>query len=117
MTRQRSLVVVPVTVITRLTRDGLSAALSLGDEVLAATVVHESADAEALRRDWELWQPGMPLLEIPEDHRRRGCDPTALVGPTHLRSRPDHDGLGPVKRASRSRQRPAFTRMEGVRGP
>lgn len=72
VTRQRSLVVVPVTAITRLTRDGLSAALSLGDEVFAVTVVHDPADAEALRRDWELWQPGVPLLEIPEDHRRLG---------------------------------------------
>ncbi|MFI6153322.1 APC family permease [Kitasatospora sp. NPDC051170] len=72
VTRQRSLVVVPVTAITRLTRDGLSAALSLGDEVLAVTVVHESAQAEALRRDWELWQPGVPLVEIPDGHRRLG---------------------------------------------
>ncbi|RKT09362.1 amino acid transporter [Streptomyces sp. 1114.5] len=72
VTRQRSLVVVPVTAITRLTRDGLSAALSLGDEVMAVTVVHEPTAAEALRRDWELWQPGVPLVEIPDDHRRLG---------------------------------------------
>ncbi|MFJ8470608.1 APC family permease [Kitasatospora sp. NPDC094011] len=72
VTRQRSLVIVPVTAITRLTRDGLSAALSLGDEVFAVTVVHDPADAEALRRDWELWQPGVPLLEVPEDRRRLG---------------------------------------------
>ncbi|MFI2607132.1 APC family permease [Kitasatospora sp. NPDC018619] len=72
VTRQRSLVVVPVTAITRLTRDGLSAALSLGDEVLAVTVVHEPAAAEALRRDWELWRPGVPLVELPDGHRRLG---------------------------------------------
>ncbi|MFE6056955.1 APC family permease [Kitasatospora sp. NPDC056446] len=72
VTRQRSLVVVPVTAITRLTRDGLSAALSLGDEVMAVTVVLEPTAAEALRRDWELWQPGVPLVEIPDDHRRLG---------------------------------------------
>ncbi|MFD5431182.1 APC family permease [Kitasatospora sp. NPDC127067] len=72
VTRQRSLVVVPVTAITRLTRDGLSAALSLGDEVMAVTVVHEPAAAEALRRDWELWRPGVPLVEIPDVHRRLG---------------------------------------------
>ncbi|MFF2613431.1 APC family permease [Kitasatospora sp. NPDC058046] len=72
VTRQRSLVVVPVTTITRLTRDGLSAALSLGDEVMAVTVVHEPAAAEALRRDWELWRPGVPLVEIPDVHRRLG---------------------------------------------
>ncbi|MFJ2866360.1 APC family permease [Kitasatospora sp. NPDC087314] len=79
VTRQRSLVVVPVTAITRLTRDGLSAALSLGDEVLAVTVVHEQAEAEALRRDWELWQPGVPLVEIPEDRRRLGQPIAAFV--------------------------------------
>ncbi|MER7750535.1 APC family permease [Kitasatospora sp. NPDC097643] len=79
LTRQRSLVVVPVTAITRLTRDGLSAALSLGDEVLAVTVVHEPAEAEALRRDWELWRPGVPLVEIPEDHRRLGPPIAAFV--------------------------------------
>lgn len=78
MTRQRSLVVVPVMSISRLTREALSAAVSLGDEVLAVTVVHTDPDAEdrqaaeALRRDWELWQPGVPLLEAPDAHRRLG---------------------------------------------
>ncbi|MFJ4669950.1 APC family permease [Kitasatospora purpeofusca] len=72
LTPQRSLVVVPVTAITRLTRDGLSAALSLGDEVMAVTVVHDGAETETLRRDWELWAPGVPLVEIPDGHRRLG---------------------------------------------
>ncbi|GAA3023893.1 hypothetical protein GCM10020229_39030 [Kitasatospora albolonga] len=64
--------------ITRLTRDALSAALSLGDEVLAVTVVHTVPDAEdrqsaeALRRDWELWHPGVPLVEVSDAHRRLG---------------------------------------------
>ncbi|MER6303295.1 APC family permease [Kitasatospora sp. NPDC001539] len=77
--RRRSLVVVPVTAISRLTRDGLSAALSLGDEVMAVTVVHEPAPAEALRRDWELWRPGVPLVEIPDEHRRLGRPIAAFV--------------------------------------
>ncbi|GAA2811750.1 APC family permease [Kitasatospora paracochleata] len=78
VTRQRSLVVVPVHAITRLTRDALSAAVSLGDEVQAVTVVHTHPDAEdrqaaeALRRDWELWRPGVSLIEIPDGHRRLG---------------------------------------------
>ncbi|MFE6751340.1 APC family permease [Kitasatospora purpeofusca] len=72
LTPQRSLVVVPVTAITRLTRDGLSAALSLGDEVMAVTVVHDGGETETLRRDWELWAPGVPLVEIPDGHRRLG---------------------------------------------
>ncbi|MDH6578375.1 APC family permease [Kitasatospora sp. MAP5-34] len=79
VTRQRSLVIVPVSVISRLTRDALSAAVSMGDEVLAVTVVHTAPDAEdrqaaeALRRDWELWQPGVRLIEIPDAHRRVGA--------------------------------------------
>ncbi|MER5865141.1 APC family permease [Kitasatospora sp. NPDC002040] len=79
VTRQPSLVVVPVTAITRLTRDALCAAVSLGDEVLAVTVVpadpdrEDRAAAEALRRDWELWGPGVPLVELPDAHRRLGA--------------------------------------------
>ncbi|WP_354638136.1 APC family permease [Kitasatospora camelliae] len=85
LTQQRSLVVVPVHAITRLTRDALSAALSLGDEVQAVTVVHTAPDvedrlaAEALRRDWELWRPGVPLIEITDSHRRLGQPIAAYV--------------------------------------
>ncbi|GAA2230918.1 MULTISPECIES: APC family permease [Kitasatospora] len=85
VTRQRSLVLVPVTAISRLTRDALTAAVSLGDEVMAVTVVHTSPDAEdrqaaeALRRDWELWEPGVPLVEVPDAHRRLGAPLAAYV--------------------------------------
>jgi hypothetical protein len=85
LTPQRSLVVVPVTSITKLTRDALSAALSLGDEVMAVTIVHTAPDsedrqaAEALRRDWELWQPGVPLVQVPDGHRRVGAPIAAFV--------------------------------------
>ncbi|WP_329564899.1 APC family permease [Kitasatospora sp. NBC_01266] len=78
LTPQRSLVVVPVHSLTRMTREALSAALSLGDEVLAVTVVPTEPDvedqqtAEALRRDWELWQPGVPLVQVKDAHRRLG---------------------------------------------
>ncbi|SEK76733.1 APC family permease [Streptacidiphilus jiangxiensis] len=72
---RHSLVVVPVGALSRLTREALSAAVSLGDEVVAVTVVPGEADAEertaaeALRRDWELWRPGVPLVEIPSARR------------------------------------------------
>ncbi|GLW74768.1 putative amino acid permease [Kitasatospora phosalacinea] len=78
LTPQHSLVIVPVHAITRLTREALSTALSLGDEVQAVTVVHIAPDpedraaAEALRRDWELWRPGVELVEITDGHRRLG---------------------------------------------
>jgi hypothetical protein len=57
---RQSLVVVPVGGISRLTQEGISAALSLGDEVIAVTVSYADPDDEqidaALREQWqELW--------------------------------------------------------------
>jgi amino acid transporter len=63
-----SLVVVPVGSMSRLTAAGISAALSLGDEVLAVTVCYADADdAEAdvhFREQWEAWHPGVELLTL-----------------------------------------------------
>ncbi|MGW5350841.1 APC family permease [Streptomyces sp. NPDC004031] len=79
--RERSLVVVPVATLSRLTSEALSAAGALGDDVRAVTVTHPE-DAErtaALRRDWELWAPGVPLVELPSPHRDLGRPVTAYV--------------------------------------
>ncbi|MCK7627163.1 APC family permease [Streptomyces sp. RS10V-4] len=74
--RTRSLVVVPVSHLSRLTGEALGAAVSLGDEVIAVTVTHDAPEdrsaAEALRRDWELWNPGVDLLELPSATRSLG---------------------------------------------
>ncbi|MFG2207460.1 APC family permease [Streptomyces sp. NPDC048638] len=72
----RSLVVVPVSHLSLLTAEALNAAVSLGDEVVAVTVTHGDPEdrpaAEALRRDWELWNPGVELLELPSATRSVG---------------------------------------------
>ncbi|MFF0739229.1 amino acid permease [Streptomyces sp. NPDC004111] len=74
--RQRSLVLVPVSSLTRLTGEALSAAVSLGDEVHAVTVCHadpeDRAAADALERDWALWKPGVPLIRLASDRRTLG---------------------------------------------
>ncbi|MGO4459465.1 APC family permease [Streptomyces sp. M-16] len=74
--RSRSLVVVPVSGLSLLTCRALTAARSLGDEVLAVTVTHPAPEdrraAEALRRDWELWNPGIELVELPSPTRALG---------------------------------------------
>ncbi|MBZ4019005.1 APC family permease [Streptomyces purpurogeneiscleroticus] len=71
--RDRSLVIVPVSGLSRLTSEALTAAASLGDEVRAVTVCHsdpeDRAQADALARDWALWDPGIPLVRL--DHPRR----------------------------------------------
>lgn len=74
--RDRSLVIVPVSHLSRLTREAVNAAVSLGDEVRAVTVTHPDEDdraaASALRRDWELWNPGVELVELSTQHRAIG---------------------------------------------
>jgi hypothetical protein len=71
--RENSLVVVPVGGMSRLTQEGISAALSLGQEVIAVTVSYtEPTDEEShdkLREQWEQWNPGVPLVSLRTTHR------------------------------------------------
>ncbi|MFI2235208.1 APC family permease [Streptomyces chrestomyceticus] len=81
--RDRSLVVVPVSHLSKLTCEALNAAVSLGDEVVAVTVTYAAPEdrraAESLRRDWELWNPGVDLLELPSTARTVGRPIAAYV--------------------------------------
>ncbi|MFD6912235.1 APC family permease [Streptomyces virginiae] len=81
--RSRSVVVVPVSGLSRLTCQALTAARSLGDEVLAVTVIHPAPEdrqiADALRRDWELWKPGVELIEVSSETRSLGRPLSAYV--------------------------------------
>ncbi|HXQ44362.1 MAG TPA: APC family permease [Acidimicrobiales bacterium] len=70
--RRRTVVVVPVTNVSRLTEHALSEALSLGDEVVAVTVVFDGelvglpqADVE---RQWRQWNPGVELRVLHTDY-------------------------------------------------
>jgi amino acid transporter len=69
---RRSLVVVPVHAVSRLTRDALSAALSLGDRVVVVNVTHpeDEAQARAFVEDWERWAPEVELVQLFDAHRR-----------------------------------------------
>jgi hypothetical protein len=70
---KNSLIIVPVTAISRLTLHAVSEALSLSRDVVAVTVVIDSrenagADAERLQRDWSTWDPGVPLRILHTDY-------------------------------------------------
>jgi amino acid transporter len=71
--KYESLVVVPVTSISRLTAEGISAALSIGDEVAAVNVSFIDPDDEAaeesFRERWEQWRPNVPLITLRTAHR------------------------------------------------
>ncbi|MFD0372421.1 APC family permease [Streptomyces sp. NPDC127114] len=81
--RERSLVLVPVSSLTRLTSEALTTAVSLGDEVRAVTVCHpdpeDLAATEALERDWALWNPDVPLVRLPWERRSLGRPISAYV--------------------------------------
>jgi hypothetical protein len=74
--RLRSLAVVPVRGMSRLTAEAVSAALSIGDEVVAVTVCYaDPADTEVdatFRDQWEAWHPNVPLITLRTSHRALG---------------------------------------------
>jgi amino acid transporter len=64
--RKRTLVIVPVTNVSRLTEHAIAEALSIGQEVVAISVVLDQGDegrnaTEELERTWAAWNPGPPL--------------------------------------------------------
>jgi len=63
---KRTLVIVPVNNVSRLTQHAISEALSIGQEVIAISVVIDQGDegkrvAESLRAAWSEWDPGVAL--------------------------------------------------------
>jgi amino acid transporter len=68
-----SLVIVPVTSVSRLTVHAISEALSLSKEVIAITVVPEDegegeARARSLEQDWAKWNPGVALRVLHSEY-------------------------------------------------
>lgn len=81
--RDRSVVIVPVSSLSRLTSEALTAAASLGDEVRAVTVCYpdpeDRAHLHALERAWAQWDPGVPLVQLPCERRTLGRPIAAYV--------------------------------------
>jgi hypothetical protein len=71
--KRSSLVIVPVASMSRLTAEGIAAALSLGDDVIAVTVVFaDPSDREAdasFHEEWNQWRPEVPLIRLRASHR------------------------------------------------
>ena len=62
--RERTLVIVPVSGLNRLTVRSLGYAQSLGDEVVAVHVAFSGEPEGSLERDWEAWRPGVRLVVL-----------------------------------------------------
>jgi len=81
--RDRSVVIVPVSSLSRLTSEALTAAASLGDEVRAVTVCYpdpeDRAHLHALERAWAQWDPGVPLVQLACERRSLGRPIAAYI--------------------------------------
>ncbi|WP_416963497.1 APC family permease [Streptomyces sp. Agncl-13] len=81
--RDWSVVIVPVSSLSRLTSEALTAAASLGDEVRAVTVCYpdpeDRAHLHALERAWAEWNPGVPLVRLACERRTLGRPIAAYV--------------------------------------
>jgi len=70
--RKRTVVVVPVVSVSRLTEHALSEAISLGDEVMAVTVVFDGEPVglpgSDVERQWREWDPGVELKVLHTDY-------------------------------------------------
>ncbi|MFF0585064.1 APC family permease [Streptomyces sp. NPDC003781] len=90
--RDRSVVVVPVAGLSRLTREALNAAASLGDEVRAVTVCYpdpeDRAQTHALERAWADWDPGVGLVLLSSERRSLGHPIAAYVRDTAAAAAP-----------------------------
>jgi amino acid transporter len=75
---KRTQVIVPFTNISRVLERALSEALSIGQEVLAVTVIGNdeegNREADKIERHWERWSPGVPMRILRTDY-------ASLVGP------------------------------------
>jgi hypothetical protein len=68
--RQReSIVVVPTTMVNRLTERTLSAALSLGDTVVAVAVAGDEEESDRIKRAWGDWRCSVPLEVVIDPQR------------------------------------------------
>jgi amino acid transporter len=70
---KRTIVIVPVNRISRLAEQALTEAVSIGQEVIAITVVLRTGDeavhwVDSLQHEWHRWDPGVPLRVLRTDY-------------------------------------------------
>lgn len=64
-----SVVIIPATTVTLLTERAVSAALSLGENVIAVAVAGDEQECEHIKHDWETWRSGVSIEVLLDPHR------------------------------------------------
>jgi amino acid transporter len=64
-----SIVVIPASTVNLLTEQAVSAALSLGETVVAVAVAADEDEGEEIKRAWDDWESGVPIEVLLDPHR------------------------------------------------
>jgi len=67
--KRESVVVIPTSTVNLLTARAVSAALSLGEHVIAVAVAGDEEECHAIKRDWDQWSCGIALEVILDPQR------------------------------------------------
>jgi amino acid transporter len=67
--RHESVVIVPTSTVNLLTERALSAALSLGETVVAVAVAGDEEESEQIKHDWHQWRCSVPIEVLLDPHR------------------------------------------------
>jgi amino acid transporter len=67
--RRDSVIIVPTSTVNLLTEKALSAALSMGDTVVAVAVAADEEERAQIQRNWAEWACDVPIEVIVDDHR------------------------------------------------
>jgi amino acid transporter len=67
--RRESIVIVPTSTVNLLTQRAISAALSLGQTVVAVAVAGDEDECHQITREWDEWRPGVPIEVLLDSHR------------------------------------------------
>ncbi len=67
--KRESIVLVPTSTVNLLTEQAVSAAMSLGDTVIAVAVAGDEEEAEMIKRSWSEWKCNIPIEVLIDPHR------------------------------------------------
>ncbi len=67
--KRDSIVIVPTSTVNLLTQKAVSAALSIGNTVVAVAVAGDEEESERIKRDWDDWSCGIPIEVLLDPHR------------------------------------------------
>jgi hypothetical protein len=67
--KRQSIVIIPISTVNLLTEEAVSAALSMGETVVAVAVAGEDEECAEVKRSWDEWQSGVPIEVLLDPHR------------------------------------------------